>query len=122
MTPRILFVEDDTALRKALARLVRNKGYDVLEAENGRAAIQQLGEKPVDLLITDMIMPEMDGVQTIMAVRSRCPGAKIIAVAEHGITPAESSLKIARALGSHKALVKPITPDELLDAIRELVG
>lgn len=122
MAPRILFVDDEHTARKAFANLIRKDGYDVLEAENGRAAIEQLDQKSVDLLITDMIMPEMDGVQTILAVRSRFPAVKIIALAEHRITPAENSLKIARALGSHKTLVKPFTPVELLGVIRELVG
>lgn len=122
MAPRILFVEDDHTPRKAFAGLLRKSGYDVLEAENGRAAMQHLDEKQVDLLITDMIMPEMDGVQTILAVRRRCPDVKIIAVAEHRIAPAESSLKIASALGSHKTLVKPLVAEELLDSVRELVG
>jgi len=104
------------------AGMLRNGGYEVFEAKNGREALEHLKREPVDLVITDMIMPEMDGVQTIMAVRDHCPGAKIIAVAESRFTPAESSLKIARALGSHKTLVKPLIPHELFDAIRELVG
>src|ERR1700761_8332753 len=108
MAPRILFVEDDKPPRKMFAGLLRQGGYEVLEAGNGREAMEHLEREPVDLVITDMIMPEMDGVQTIMAVRNRCPGAKIIAVAESRFTPAESSLKIARALGSHKTLVKPL--------------
>lgn len=122
MAPRILFVDDDKSPRKLFANLLRHGGYSVLEAENGRKALEQLDRESVDLVITDMMMPEMDGVQTIMAVRNRCPEVKIIAVAESRFTPAESSLKIARALGSHKTLVKPLIAHELLDAVRELVG
>ena len=123
MAPRrILFVEDDKSARTLFASMLREGGYEVLEAENGRQAMEHLERESVDLMITDMVMPEMDGVQTIMAVRNRCPGAKIIAVAESRFTPAESSLKIARALGSHKTLIKPLIPHELFDAVRELVG
>jgi len=122
MAPRILLVDDDISQRKMFASLLRNHGYAVLDAGNGRKAMEHLEREPVDLLITDMVMPEMDGVQTILAVRNRCPGVKIIAVAERKLTPAESSLNIARILGSQKHFVKPLVPDELLDAVRELVG
>ena len=122
MAARILFVEDDKSPRQIFAGMLRERGYEVLEAENGRKALEYLERGPVDLIITDMVMPEMDGVQTIMAARNRCPGVKIIAVAESRFTPAESSLKIARVLGSHKTLVKPLISDELFEAVRGLVG
>jgi CheY-like chemotaxis protein len=122
MSQRVLFVDDEKLPRKAAASLLRKNGYEVFEADNGRDAMAQLLRKPVDLVITDMIMPEMDGIETILAVRGRYPGIKIIAAAETKITPVESHLKIARVLGSHKTLVKPLDKTELLDAVRELIG
>lgn len=119
---RVLFVDDNKTPRKAAASLLRKNGYEVFEADNGRDAMIKLRRQPVDLVITDMIMPEMDGIETILAVRERYPTVKIIAAAETKITPVESHLKIARVLGSHKTLVKPLITQELLDAVRALIG
>src|SRR5579862_2914796 len=79
MSQQILLVEDDTYLRKMWARLLSQHGLEVVEAENGRAAMEQMLRKPADLVITDMVMPEMDGVETIVALRRGYPGIKIIA-------------------------------------------
>ncbi len=122
MASRILLVEDDKNVSTLIARLLAQHGYIVIEAENGRIAMERMSQQRADLVITDMIMPEMDGVETILAVRRFHPSVKIIAIAESGFNPAENSLKIARMLGSHKTLTKPIAPDELLDAVEELIG
>jgi|SRR3954471_19255892 CheY-like chemotaxis protein len=122
MALRILLVEDDNSTRKLFAQLLEHHGYEVSQAENGRAAMQQMQRQPANLVITDMIMPVMDGVDTIVAVRREYPDVKIIAVSESGFSPAENCLKIARALGSHRTLTKPLDPRELLNTIRELVG
>lgn len=122
MSQPILLVEDDSQLRKTIARLLSEHGFDVSEAENGRGAMQQMLRKPAGLVITDMVMPEMDGVETIVALRRHYPGIKLIAISEGGFSPAENCLKIARKLGAHKTFAKPLVPQELIDAIQELLG
>ena len=122
MPQRIVLVDDDEPTRELFAKLLTQRGYMVTQAGNGRAALDQMGQKPAELVITDMIMPEMDGMEIIVAVRRIYPGVKIIAVAESGLGPAENSLKIARALGAHKTLVKPLDAEQLISAVQEVLG
>jgi CheY-like chemotaxis protein len=122
MALQILLVENDKPLRRALAQLLKQSGYEVSEAENGRVAMQQMLRQPADLVITEMIMPEMDGVETILAVRRGYPGAKILAVSGGGMSPAENSLKIARTLGSHRTMAKPRIAQDFLRVVQELIG
>ena len=122
MPQRILLVDDDEPTRELFARLLAQRGYQVAEAGNGRTALEQMQQKPAELVITDMIMPEMDGMEFVVALRRVYPGVKIIAMAESGLGPAENSLKIARALGAHKTLVKPLDPEQLISAVQEVLG
>ncbi|HWC58897.1 MAG TPA: response regulator [Verrucomicrobiae bacterium] len=122
MPPRICLIEDDKPLRTVLARFLIRNGYDVIQAEHGRKALQEMADKPADLVITDMIMPEMDGVETIVALRRDYPKVKIIAISGGGIRTADQYLQLAQMLGAHKAFSKPIVPQELLNAISNLVG
>jgi CheY-like chemotaxis protein len=69
-----------------------------------------------------MLMPEMEGAETIVSLRRMHPGVKIIAISGGGITPPDSHLAIARALGAHKVLAKPFILSEFLEAIGELIG
>jgi len=122
MASRILLIENEKHLRRTLAQILRQSGYEVLEAENGRDCVGKLFEQSVDLLITNMIMPEMDGVEIIVAVRERYPETKILAISGHGMNVAESSLKIAKALGAHKTLVKPFSSEVFLQEVNTLLG
>jgi CheY-like chemotaxis protein len=122
MPTRILLVDDDIVLRKSLGRLLAESGYEAADVENGRAAIAHMIRQQVDLVMTEMLLPEMDGVETILAIRHQFPWVKIIAVAGSGISPAESCLKIARQLGAHKTMAKPFHAEEFLGTVRELVG
>jgi CheY-like chemotaxis protein len=119
---RILIVEDDKLSRRICVQLLKRDGYEVFEAENGRVAMEHLLRQPVDLVVTDMIMPVMDGVETILAVRRLYPNVKIIAMGASGLGPSESCLKIARVLGSHKTLIKPLITEEFLHAVQALIG
>ena len=120
--PRILIVEDDADLRDTLADVLTQSGYEVAEAPNGRLALQHMEQQPAEVVVTDMLMPEMEGVETIMAIRRAYPAVKVIAISGGGINSGESYLAIARVLGTHKILSKPFVPRELLEAIRELIG
>ena len=122
MATRILLVEDNEQLRNTLARLLMREGYDVSEAANGRLALQQMSQHAADVVVTDMLMPEMEGVEMILSLRRRHPGVKIIAVSGGGISSPENYLKIAGALGSDKTMTKPLVPGELIEAIRALIA
>jgi CheY-like chemotaxis protein len=117
---RILVIEDDTVIRRVLSLNLVNAGYTVFEATHGADALLQLRKNRTDLVITDMLMPEMDGVETIQQLRRTFPDVKIIAISGGGMASADYYLKIARELGVGKTLKKPFTFPELLDAIQEL--
>jgi CheY-like chemotaxis protein len=117
---RILLIEDHSALRRVLYFNLIKAGYVVLEAIHGADGLRQLRANSVDLVITDMLMPEMDGVEAIQQLRQSFPGVKIIAISGGGLASPDHYLKIARKLGADKTLKKPFTFPELLEAIHEL--
>lgn len=119
---RILLIEDDEALRQSLARLLVRSGYQVTEAAHGHAALQCMRQEPAQVVISDMLMPYMDGVETILALRRNWPGVKIMAVSGGGMNSAETYITIARAVGAHKVMAKPLIPSKFLEAIGELLG
>ncbi|HTQ52249.1 MAG TPA: response regulator [Candidatus Acidoferrales bacterium] len=117
---RILLIEDDSNLRRMLYYDLIEAGYTVSEAIHGADGLRQLHAHPADLVITDMLMPEMDGVETVQQLRRSFPGLKIIAISGGGLASPDHYLKIAQKLGADKTLKKPFTFPELLDAIHEL--
>jgi CheY-like chemotaxis protein len=121
MMKRILVVEDDENLRSTLARLLVRTGYEVAEAGEGHEALQRMALQTADLVIMDMLMPDMEGAETILALRRLYPGVKIVAISGGGISSPASLLGIARALGAHKILSKPLIPEEFLEIIRDLL-
>jgi CheY-like chemotaxis protein len=122
MARRIIVVEDYEPLRRSLGALLSQAGYEVIEAWNGQVAMQQMLRQPADLVVTDMLMPEMEGAEVISSLRRIYPTVKIIAISGGGISPAENHLAIARALGAHKVLSKPLGLQDLLESVRGLVG
>ena len=118
----IILAEDDAALRAALARLLELSGYRVLEAENGHGVLLHLTRESAELLITDMLMPEMEGAETIREVRRSYPAVKIIAISGGGLNPPMGYLTLAQALGADATLAKPVQGKELLAAIATLTA
>ncbi len=118
---RILFIDDDEPLRKSLCGLLTKSGFEVREADNGRTALNLLREQPVDLVITDMVMPEVEGVEIIQTLRRTHPTVKIIAMSGGDQGSADCYLKMARLLGADAVLAKPFNSDELLAAVRQLL-
>ncbi len=117
----ILVVDDDTQIREMLRQMLEMEEYEVLEAANGKEAINLLDDHRVDLVITDLIMPEKEGIETIRDMRKRFPDIRIIAMSGGGVIGPESYLKIAKSLGATKTFVKPIERRVLLDGIREVL-
>jgi CheY-like chemotaxis protein len=118
----ILIIEDDADLRKLLIRLLKRENYHILEAVNGREAIEILGHSKPDLVITDIIMPDEDGIGTINILRQHHPEIKIIAISGGGRMLSEDYLKIARMLGAHSSFSKPFDNKALLIKIKELLN
>jgi DNA-binding response OmpR family regulator len=113
---RLLIIEDDEPLRAVLARALAQAGHVVLQAEEGREGCALLATCPCDLVITDLIMPGQEGIETIMQLRQRHPGLPVIAMSG-GSHYANSYLAIAAQLGVRSTLSKPFTTAELFRAI-----
>lgn len=117
----ILIVEDDKELREMLKiSLIRHK-YTVYESENGKEAISHFKPSITDLVITDLIMPEEDGLKVIIKLRELKPGIKIIAISGGGKAGPGSYLNMAKALGANSIFSKPFSINDLLVKVEELL-
>jgi CheY-like chemotaxis protein len=117
---RILVIDDDVNLLGVLAEMLRAAGYEVVEASNGREGMRLYREAPFDLVVTDLLMPEKDGLEVVMELRRDFPEVKIIALSA-GNAYGHSSLETSTALGASSTLRKPFMEDQLLEAVREVL-
>jgi two-component system, chemotaxis family, chemotaxis protein CheY len=111
---KILVIDDDAIVRKTIVHLLEEAGYVVPFAEDGLRGMALFRSEQPDLVITDIIMPEQEGLQTITEMRKTKPDAKIIAISGGGRIGNTDFLKIARVLGAMDVIPKPFDPDELL--------
>jgi CheY-like chemotaxis protein len=120
--PGILLVEDDTDLREMLKVSLQRKRYTILEAGNGKDAIIHFKPNITDLVVTDLIMPEEDGLKVIMKLREIKPSIKIIAISGGGKAGPGSYLNLAKALGADVIYSKPFSVNDMISKIEEMVG
>ena len=119
--PGILIVEDDNELREMFRISLERKRYTILEAANGKDAIVHFKPSVTDLVITDLIMPEEDGLKVIMKLREIKPTIKIIAISGGGKAGPGSYLNLALALGADAIYSKPFVLNVLMEKIDELL-
>jgi DNA-binding response OmpR family regulator len=112
---RILIIDDDASLRTMLGEVLKAAGHEVALAADGKAGVALHRAVPVDLVITDLFMPDQEGLETIIELRKNYPGVAIIAMT--GKTPAHAMLAVARQLGATGTLEKSFSADELLLAV-----
>jgi len=115
---RSLGADEYTSVRGFLREVLTEEGYEVVEAANGKEAIEQARASVVDLVITDLVMPEQEGLETIQALRKDLPGARIIAIS--GAFEGQF-LRPAQLLGANAVLSKPINPELLLATVAEVL-
>lgn len=120
----ILLVEDDEGVRDILHKTLVAAGHDVEDAVNGNLAIAAYRRQPRDLVITDLVMPEKDGLETIMELRRLNPAVKIIAISGGGRTLGLGQLYLdtARTFGAGRILAKPFSSTALLTAVSEVLA
>jgi len=111
---KVLVIEDNADLRDYLRQALKLEGHEVLSARNGKEALSMLDGKAFDAVVTDLFMPEMDGIETITALRRRLPDARVIAISGR---PGVDYLTVARELGVKHTLRKPFEIEELLEAL-----
>lgn len=117
----ILLVDDDPLLRETVAAALKTAGHEVMEARDGVKALQQFSRRRPDLIITDIFMPERDGLETIIAVRKLQPAIPVIAMSGHS-DDSSLYLHVAHKLGAQHILAKPFTLDELLGKTRDVLA
>lgn len=119
--PGVLIVEDDREVREMLKMSLLRKNYIVLEAENGKAAIAHFKPLLTDLVVTDLIMPEEDGLKVVIKLRELKPSIKIIAISGGGKVGPGSYLNLAKALGADAIFSKPFSINDLVAKIEQLL-
>ena len=115
--PRILVVDDEQDICGIAQLLLENAGCDVVCTTQAARALEAVEQKDFDLLITDMLMPDMDGVELINSIRRTKPDQRIMAISGGGMAPRESYLQIASMYGVNGVLAKPFSRDQLLKAV-----
>ena len=118
---RILVMDDDVTFRKMLRKILEREGYETIEAEDGKEGMRLFRAAPADLVITDILMPEQEGIETIQELKRDFAGVKIIAISGGGRLDPEEYLRAAEQFGAARTLSKPFDREELLGAIRELL-
>lgn len=118
----ILLVDDDKQVREMLKLTLERKGHKVTEAGDGVQALARFEAETVDLVVTDIVMPEKEGIETIMELRCQDPAVKVIAISGGGRISPEDYLSWARRFGVKHTFTKPVNRDDLLSAIDELLG
>lgn len=117
----ILLIDDDDSLRTMLRVTLTHFGHTVVEARNGREGLALFPHAGADLVITDIVMPEVEGLHVLMALRLQTTPVKIIAISGGGRVNATDYLRIAKQMGAAKVLAKPFSTEALLGAVNELL-
>jgi two-component system response regulator (stage 0 sporulation protein F) len=112
----ILIIDDEASVRLLLRSVLEAAGYEVTEATNGRQGLELYRHKPTDLVITDILMPELDGLELLVALTREFVHAKVIAMS--GAGKQERALGVAKLLGARRTIHKPFGMPLLLDAVR----
>jgi DNA-binding response OmpR family regulator len=119
---RIVIIEDDESIRSLLAQMLERLGHEVFEEPDGNAGLRCVETCTPDLVITDIIMPDKEGVETILELRHRFPAIKIIAMSGGGRHSATDYLQLAKKCGAGYTLAKPFGQEELKAALAVVLG
>ena len=109
---KILLVEDEERIRSLLKEVLESEGYEVQEVSSGKEALQSHARSPPDLILTDIVMPDTEGIEMIIKIRKSDPNVKIVAMS------GGDYLAMARKLGADCTLTKPFSNQALLDAVK----
>lgn len=112
-----LVVDDDPMVRDVVARTLGAAGYDVVCANNGTEAVKRFAESPCPIVVTDIVMPEKEGIETIIELKRLDPAVKILAISGGGRERGKEFLRYASRLGANAVLSKPFRKAELLEII-----
>jgi len=118
---KILVIDDEEEVRRAIGKILVRAGHDVLEAPDGKVALSLLKEEATDLVICDLFMPEMDGVEVLRQLRRDYPNLRVAAISGGAYQGRVQLLDVAKALGAVAVLGKPFQPRQLLELVNDLL-
>jgi CheY-like chemotaxis protein len=118
---RILIIDDDQMVLNMLRQVLEGAKHTVVEAANGEVAMRLWREQPADLIVTDILMPEKDGLEVIRELRRECPTVKVIALSGGSRKVHFDALDVARRFGAVATLEKPFELKELLAAVESVL-
>jgi len=116
----VLIVDDSASMRQLIAFTIKDAGYDVLLAENGKDALEKMSRTKIDMVITDLNMPEMDGIAFIREVRGKTD-YKFVPIVMLTTESQEAKKQEGRAAGASGWIVKPFSPSQLMDVVKKFV-
>ena len=119
---RILVIEDDIHVRDVLRKILVRAGYEVVEARDGNEGLKRYHETKTDLIITDIIMPEKDGIETIAELKTENPDVKIIAISGGGTFGPKPYLQVAEGFGASRLIRKPFKAEDLLGTVEDVLN
>lgn len=119
---RILLVDDDDLSRSTVHQMLERAGHEVTSTGNGREGISMVQQTPFELVITDLIMPDTDGLELIQELNRLTPSVRILAISGGGRVNANEYLTVARKFGASAVLAKPFSTAELREAIAQALG
>jgi YesN/AraC family two-component response regulator len=122
MNPQILLIEDDNCVRQLLHQTLEKAGYDVIPASDGDEGMDLFRSNKPDLVITDIVMPQKEGLQMILELRRHDPDTKVIAMSGGGRYSNTDYLKLAKKFGARATLCKPFLREEILNVVKEVLG
>lgn len=118
----ILIIDDEIPARRILGRILEKRGHRLYEASDGAEGLRLVAEQAIDLVITDLLMPEIDGIETILELRRSHATVKIIAISGGGDYRCGTDfLRAASALGADRVFQKPFSSGNLIPAVQELL-
>ncbi len=118
----ILIVDDDPTVRLIAGELLRGDDHAIVEAEDGDEALRIVGVMAVDLVVLDMLMPNKDGLETIVELRKRQPDIRILAISSGGVLDRSLLLRTAVAIGADESLQKPLRLETFADTVTRLLA
>lgn len=118
----ILIVDDQASILQLLRRILERHGHSVTEAVDGFTALEKVSESRPDLVITDIFMPEMDGLEFLRRLRDLSPRPGVIAMSGGGVMAHDQVLALAEALGASLVLTKPFMPKDVLNGVESVLA
>jgi CheY-like chemotaxis protein len=119
---KVLVIDDDPGVRRVIRQALEDEQIEVVEAEDGQQGLRKFSTHRPSVVVTDIIMPNMEGIETIMQLRTLAPGLRLVAISGGGRVAHKDFLEIARRVGADRVLPKPFDDDVLVGMVKELLA